>query len=98
MAFAGEEVCERQLAHLRRRRLDQLLVAVAERRAPQPRHALDVTPALRVVDEDAFCPLQDQGAGFPKHGELRVGVNQGLDVANSKVAQWRHRISLRTGE
>jgi hypothetical protein len=45
VAPAGEQMRERELAHLRRGSLDQFLVAVAERRAPQPRHALDVALA-----------------------------------------------------
>ena len=49
------EMREGQLAHLLRGGLDQLLVAEAERRAPQAGHALDVGLAVGVVDDRRPC-------------------------------------------
>src|SRR5262249_56497000 len=57
VALGGEEMAEGKLAHLRRRRLDQLFVAVAECGAPQPCHALDIGLALAVVDEHPLPAL-----------------------------------------
>src|SRR5262245_19366123 len=42
VALAAEYVREGQLRHLGTRRFHELGIAVAERRAPQPRHALQV--------------------------------------------------------
>ena len=67
---------ERELAHLRGRGLDQFFVAVAERRAPQPGHALDVGLAVGVVDEYALAALDDQRTGFAQCREIGVGVDQ----------------------
>ena len=68
-----EGVVGRELAHLRDRGLDQALVAEPERRAPQPRHALDVLVALEVLDVDPVplvedersVPLEADGIGHP---------------------------------
>src|SRR5947209_1963568 len=97
MALAGEEMRKRELAHLGSRGLDQLLVAVAERGAPQPRHALDVTLALGVVHEDSLAPLQDEGAGFAQGGQLGVGVDDGLDVTDREIAEGRHGLAFGYG-
>ena len=48
VAAPAEQVRVGQLAHLRGRGLHQLLVAVAERRAPQPRHAFEIGLAVGV--------------------------------------------------
>src|SRR5262249_27852936 len=96
MALGGEEMAEGELAHLRRRGLDQLFVAVAEggapepRPAPQPRHALEIGLALAVVDEHALPALDDQWTGFAQGREVGVGVNEGLEVADGEVAKRRH--------
>ena len=90
MAFAGEEMGERQLAHLCSRGLDQLFIAVAERGAPKPRHALDVLFALGVIDEYALSPLEDERPALAKGGELGVGVNKSLDITNGEVAEPGH--------
>ena len=94
MALAGEEMRERELAHLRGGGLDQLLVAVAERGAPQPRHAFDVTFAFGVVDEDALASFQDERAGFAQRRELGVGMEEGLDVADREIAERRHGLAF----
>src|SRR5262249_17936962 len=94
VALAGEQVSERQLAHLRRRRLDQLRVAIAERRAPQPGHALDIGLSLVVVDAHALPALEDERSGLAERGELGVGVNQRLDVAGGEIAERGHGMAL----
>ena len=43
----GEQMRERELAHLRGGGLDQFLIVVAERRAPQARHAFEIRPCRR---------------------------------------------------
>src|ERR1700730_7257620 len=80
---------EGELAHLRRRRLDQFLVAVAKRRAPQPRHGFDVRLAVGVVDIDALAALDDERPGVAKAGQIGVGMHQGLDIAGGEIAE-RH--------
>jgi hypothetical protein len=49
-----------QLEHLRVRRFGQARLAETQRRAPQSRHALDVTLALVIKHVDAFPPLDQQ--------------------------------------
>src|SRR5271166_1127174 len=95
MALAGEEMRKRQFAHLRSRGLDQLLIPVAERGAPEPGHALDVAFAVAVIDEHPLSALEDQRAGFAKSGEIGVGVDERLDVADGKIAERGHGADLR---
>ena len=90
VALPGEEMAERELAHLRGRGLDQFFIAVAERRAPQPGHALDVGFAVAVIDEYALAALDDQRTGFAQCREIGVGVDQSLDIADGEVAERRH--------
>src|SRR3954447_16765361 len=90
MALPGKQVAERKLAHLRGRGLDQLFIAVAERSAPQPGHALDICLAVAVIDEHALAALDDQRAGFAQRGEIGVGVGHGFDVADGEVAERSH--------
>jgi hypothetical protein len=85
VAAAGEQVGEGEPLHLLPRRFHELGVGVAERRAPQAGHALDVGAVLRVVDPDALAPLQDQGAGLAKACEVGVGV---IRVSTSRVARF----------
>ena len=87
MAFPGEQVAERQFSHLGGRGLDQLFIAVAQRRAPQPRHALEVGFAAVVVDENPFSPLDDQRPGLAKRRKIGIGMYQRLDIANGEVAE-----------
>src|SRR5262245_3718119 len=90
MALGGEEVAERQLAHLRRRSLDQLLVVVAERGAPQPRHAFDIGFAFAVIDEHAAPALEHERPRVAQRCEIGIGVNERLDVADGEVAERGH--------
>ena len=93
MALGGEKVAKGKLTHLRRSGLDQLFVAVAKRRAPQPRHPFDIGPALGVVDEHALSALDDQRTGFAQRREIGVGVNQGLEVADGEIAERGHDLA-----
>src|SRR4029077_16813801 len=95
MALRGEEMGEGQLAHLRRRGLDQLFVAVAQRRAPQPGHPFDIGFAFCVVYEHALAALEDQRTGFAQRREIGVGMDQGLDVADGEIAEWWHGLASR---
>src|ERR1700722_16648032 len=81
---------ERKLTHLRGRGLDQLLIAVTERRAPQPGHALDVRFAFGVVDVDALPALDDQRTAVAKAREVNIGMHQRFDVAGRKIAERSH--------
>src|SRR5216684_6559442 len=85
---------EGELAHLRRRRLDQFFVAVAERRTPQPGHALDIGLAVAVVDENALAALEHERAALPNGGEIGIGMNEGLDIADGEIAERRHGTAL----
>src|SRR4029079_7594866 len=87
---AVEQMSERQLAHLRSRGFHQFLVAVPERRAPQPGHALDVALALAVVDEHALAALDHQWPGLPEGVEVGVGMNERLDIAHGEIAERAH--------
>ncbi|MCY1241585.1 hypothetical protein D9M72_544930 [compost metagenome] len=61
-----------QPLHLAARRLDQPLLAEADRHAPKPRHALDIALAAVVVDVDALAAIDDQRP-FPLQ-LARVGI------------------------
>src|SRR3954451_4891746 len=93
MALPGKQVTERKLAHLRGRGLDQLFIAVAERRAPQPGHALDICLAVAVVDGHALAALDDQRAGLAQRRESVVGVDHDFDVAAGEVAERIHEFA-----
>ena len=66
VALARKEMRKGELSHLHGRCLDQLFVAVAKRRAPQPGHAFDIRLAFGVVDHDSLPALDDQRAGLAK--------------------------------
>ena len=87
MAAAGEEMAEGELAHLLRRRLDQRLLAPAERRAPEPGHCLDVILAALVIDAHALAPLEHERACFAQLHEVGVGVQNALDVARLGIVK-----------
>src|SRR5690606_40228768 len=55
-------VVERQLAHLLRRRLYELLAAIADIDAPEPGHAVEDGVALPVIDGRALGPRDDAAA------------------------------------
>src|SRR5260370_39597509 len=76
--------------HMRRRGLAQLFVAVAERRAPQPGHALDIGLAVIVVDEDSLAALEHERAALPQGREIGIGMDEGLDIADGEIAEEGH--------
>ncbi len=97
MALAAEHMCERKLVHLRHRRINQLLFAITERCAPKASHTFDVIIAVRVINPNALTPVEDKRPGFAKRIEICVGVYNGLDIADSRIAQVRHVFVLTVG-
>ena len=92
--LAAEDVGEGELAHGLRGRLDEFLVAVAERRAPQAGQALDVALALVVIEIDALAAIEDERPDLAVSGEIGVGMDHRLDVADGHVAQCCHAAFL----
>src|SRR5262249_13960771 len=90
MALRGEEMAEGKLPHMRGSVSSQLLFAVAQRSAPQARHAFDIGLTLGIVDEYPLAALDDERTRFAQCREIGVGVNQGLEVANGKIAERGH--------
>ena len=82
---------EGERAHLRGGGLDQLLIAVAERRAPKSGHTFEVRFAVAVVDIDALAAFDDERPAFAKAGKVNVGVHQGFDIADGEITQWGHK-------
>src|SRR6266545_1340145 len=60
---------------------------MAERRAPQPRHSIDVGSAVVVVEKDALPAVDHERPGVPDRGQIGIGVNQRFDVASGKIAE-----------
>ncbi len=89
VALAGEEMREGELAHLRGGGFDQFLVAVAERRAPEARHAFDIGLTVRVVDVDALPAFEDKRPGLAEAREIDVRMHQRFDVASGEIAERR---------
>src|SRR3954467_13697424 len=69
---------------------------MAERRAPQPRHSIDVGFAVVVVEKDALPAVDHERPGVPDRGEIGIGVNQRFDVANGEIAE--HGVYFRAEE
>ncbi len=80
---------EGDLAHGLGRRLDDLLIAVAQRRAPQAGETLDVALAGVVIEIDAAALVEDERPHLAMAGEIGVGVDHRLDVAVGHVGK-RH--------
>ena len=78
-----EVVVVRQLAHLRRRRVDQLLAPVAEVHAPQPRHAVEDAVAVGVLQPHAVRAHDDAAAARRERLEIgeRMQVVRGVQRA-----------------
>ena len=81
---------EGELSHLLGCSLDQLVVAVAERRAPKTGHALDIGLAVGIVDIHALRALDDERPGLAEAREVDIGVYQCLDVTDGEIAERRH--------
>src|SRR5262249_27657637 len=90
MASAVDQMSKGELAHVLGGDFDKLLIAVAERGAPESGHAFDIGLARGVVDIDAACTLDDEGAALTKAGEIDVRMHQRFDVAGGKITQRRH--------
>jgi hypothetical protein len=69
VTLEGEQMAEGELAHLRAGDLDQFLVAVAERRAPEPGHAVDIRLAVAVVEPHTLTTLD-----HPEHRAVEAPV------------------------
>jgi hypothetical protein len=87
VGLAAEDMSVGQPAHLARRGLDQLLIDVAECCAPQAGHALDIAPALVIVDVDALGLFEDRRPHFAMLGEIGVGMDHRLDIADGHVGE-----------
>jgi hypothetical protein len=81
MGALVEGVVEGQLLHLLVGHRGQPLVAEAQRRRPQARHALDVLLAVVVHDVDAAAAHDGQRAGLLVLLEVGVGMQVVRDVA-----------------
>ena len=91
VAAAAEQVREGEARHLLACGLDELRVAVAEPRAPQPGQALDVSLAGVVVDVDAFAALQYQRPRAAVGQEVGGGMQQGFHVTRGEIRERAHR-------
>ena len=78
VALAREEMRERQLLDLIVRRARELVVAVAERRAPEPGHRFDVLLAVVVPDVDALAAHEHERLAAVQRREIRVRVEHAL--------------------
>ncbi len=87
MALAAENMREGDAAHLFGGRVDQLLLVVAERGAPEPGEPLDIFVALIVEDINALAALDDHRSGGAERVEIGVGMDHRLDIANGGVGQ-----------
>ncbi len=94
MRFAAEHIGEGKLAHRLRRRLDNLFIAVAQRRAPQPGEPLDIALALVVIEIDAAALVEDQRPHLPVPRQIGVGMQHRLDVAVRHVAEGSHALQF----
>src|SRR5829696_9389511 len=94
MALPAKKMREREFAHLLRGGLDQFLIAVTERRAPQPGHAFNVSLALLIVDPHSLAALEHQRAALTKCRKIGIGMDESLDVAGGEVAGQGHELLL----
>jgi len=86
---------ERQLAHLRHRRLHQALIIEAEGGAPQPGNGLDVFLAGVIPDPHALAVGDDHGADLLMGFQIGIRVQHAGDVARggrvrSERRGWHH--------
>ena len=85
VALAAEHVAVGQLLHLRGGDVRERFLAIAERRAPEPGHALDVLLAVHVPDAHAFRTIDDQRSGLLVKCEIRRRVQQRGEVPRSEA-------------
>ena len=93
MGAAGEHVGVTELGHLLARGLDQLLDAIAQRRAPQARHALDVLLARDIGDVHALGGVHDQRALGAMRDKVRRRMHQRIKVAFTKQVSRSHGVT-----
>ncbi len=93
MALAGKEMRKRQLLDLLVGRPRELVVAVTERRAPQPRHRFDVLLAMVVPDVHAFTARQHEGPAAMQRREIRIRMQDAREVERVEVVRHRSRLS-----
>jgi hypothetical protein len=94
VALVREQVIVGQIAHLAHRRLDQPLLAEAERGAPQARHPLDIALARIVGDPDPLATLHDQGAALGMLHRVGVGMQQIAHILGRRRIAGRRRRAL----
>src|SRR3970040_2334932 len=85
LALAREEMRERELLDLLVRSLGELLFAIAERCAPQTRHALDVLIAVVVPEVDALGARQNERSALVEGTQIRIGMKQPLEIKRFQV-------------
>src|SRR5579871_5513742 len=85
MRTAAERLRVGQLRKLFGRRVDQPLLGEAERRRPQPGHALDVAFAIVVEDVNAFTAIDDERPSVADRLEVGVGMDEMIDVELAQI-------------
>src|SRR6185437_15870261 len=87
MGLVIEDVEEGQALHLPRRRLDQALLAEAERGAPEAGQPFDILLPVLVIDMDALALGDHQRAFALMLLQMSVGMEMKRDVAaRSRIA------------
>ena len=83
--FPRKAVVERQFAHLPVGCVGEPPFGKAQRCAPQPGHALEITPALVIVDIDAFATRNDERTLLLHRAQVRRRVQvEGLIAARGR--------------
>ncbi len=94
VGLAAEYVSEGELTQLLCGRVDQFLLGIAKRRAPQAGHALNIVIPIRVPDANAFAAVQDQRTCFAEGIQICIGVDDGFDIADGGIAERGHEIGV----
>ena len=85
VALAREEMRERQLLDLVVRRARELVVAVAERRAPEPGHRFDVLLAAVVPHVHALAAHEDERRAAVQRREIGVRMQHALEIERTEI-------------
>ena len=85
MALAREEMRERQLLDLVVRRARELVVAVAERRAPEPGHRFDVLLAAVVPHVHALAAHEHERRAAVQRREIGVRMEHALEIERTEI-------------